>query len=98
MARVQRNTTTRDQHRATIRRTKPPCAICGEDIDYKAHHTDPRSFSVDHIIPLSKGGPDTIENKQPAHRKCNRDKSNKTPDELKNVEGPRTFITHRKWT
>lgn len=50
------------------------------------------SFVVDHIIPLSKGGADTLENKAAAHRKCNRIKSDRTD------EPRRTFITHRRWT
>ena len=35
------------------------------------------AYVVDHILPLSAGGPDTIDNKQPAHRVCNRQKSDK---------------------
>lgn len=31
-------------------------------------------FVVDHIIPLEAGGTDTLDNKQPAHRTCNRAK------------------------
>lgn len=68
---VTRNTTIRDRHRAALRSRKLPCAICGEPIDYDLPHTDPRSFVVDHITPLSRGGPDTLANKQPTHRDCN---------------------------
>ena len=35
------------------------------------------AYVVDHILPLSAGGPDTIDNRQPAHRVCNRQKSDK---------------------
>lgn len=87
-----RNTTTRDRDRAYIRRTRPPCGICGDPIDYTLAHPDPMSYVVDHIVPLNHGGPDTRENKQAAHRSCNRTKSDKTPDT------PRTFITWRTWT
>ena len=69
-----RHTTTRDRHRSVIARGKPPCALCGEEIDYSRPHMDPREFVVDHIIPLAKGGTDTLTNKQPAHRACNRAK------------------------
>lgn len=95
MASQGRNTSTRDQHRRAIRRTKPPCGICEQPIDYTLPHTDPLSFTVDHIVPLDRGGPDTLDNKQAAHRICNRAKSNKLPAEL--VEGPRTFVTTRTW-
>lgn len=43
------------------------CAICGEK----------KPLTVDHIIPLSKGGSDYIENIQPLCRNCNSKKNNK---------------------
>lgn len=43
------------------------CAICGEK----------KPLTVDHIIPLSKGGSDDISNIQPLCRNCNSKKSNK---------------------
>lgn len=80
-----RNTTTRDRHRKQIARGKPDCAIkpClypGVPINYDADHLDPLSFVVDHIIPRARGGPDTLDNKQPAHRACNRAKSDHMRD------------------
>lgn len=87
---MNRNTTTRDRHRRIIARNKPPCHICGADIDYHtASHLDPLAFTVDHLIPLHKGGPDTLDNKAAAHRKCNRDKS----DTMAGV----TYVTDRRW-
>ena len=88
-----RNTTTRDRHRQQIRRARPDCGICGQPIDYDLPHTDPMSFVVDHIVAWNKGGPDTIENKQAAHRLCNRYKSDKDLEALM----PRTFVTSRRW-
>lgn len=64
-----RNTATRDRDRAAIRRTKPPCGICEQEIDYTLVSPDPMSFEVDHIIPVAKGGPDELANKQAAHRR-----------------------------
>ena len=52
------------------------CHICGIDIDLKA----PRlaglegwemGLHIDHVIPLSKGGQDTLDNVRPAHGVCN---------------------------
>lgn len=91
-------TSTRDAHRRTIARGKPGCAYehClfpGEPIDYKADYRDPRSYAVDHIIPTAKGGSDTLDNKQPMHRACNRDKS----DKLEIPTVARTFVTSRTW-
>ena len=69
MSRAARDTTIRDRDRAVIRRTKPPCGICGGDIDYTLRTPHPDSFEVDHIVPLSKGGTDELANKQAAHRR-----------------------------
>jgi 5-methylcytosine-specific restriction endonuclease McrA len=94
MPRTARNTTTRDRHRATIAKGRPPCGICGDVIDYTLTVTPgqhgksctgncdgctphPMSFVVDHVIPLNRGGTDTIANKQAAHRRCNRAKSDR---------------------
>ena len=72
-----RNTTIRDKHRRTIARSKPPCGICGGEIDYTLPHLDPMAYVVDHITALNRGGTDTLDNVQAAHRRCNRDKSDK---------------------
>ena len=71
MSKTPRNTAQRDRDRARIKATKAACAICGREIDYTLRADDPMSFVVDHVIPLAKGGPDRIENKQAAHRTCN---------------------------
>jgi 5-methylcytosine-specific restriction endonuclease McrA len=87
-----RNTALRDKHRRIIARGKPPCHICGQPIDYQAHHLDPHSYTVDHITPLTRGGPDTLDNCAAAHRKCNRDKSDHQPGKPGTV-----YITERAW-
>ena len=101
---TRRSTTTRDRHRAALRRGKPPCGICHEDIDYTLPHLDPMGYVVDHVIPLARGGADTLENKQPAHRTCNEAKADKLPSELAAeaeaqaaMAGPRTYVTTRTW-
>lgn len=72
-----RNTATRDRHRAIIRRGEPSCALCGAPIDYSLAWPDLWCYVVDHIVPLNRGGTDTLDNKQPAHRTCNRAKSDR---------------------
>lgn len=88
-----RNTATRDRHRSVIARAKPPCAICGADIDYTLRYPDPGSFVVDHIVPVYHGGGDELDNKQAAHNTCNRAKWHHASD----PDAPRTFVTDRHW-
>lgn len=87
-----RSTATRDQHRRAIARDKPPCGICLEPIDYTLRFPDPMSYEVDHILAIDNDGPDTLDNKQASHRRCNRAKWNHLPD-----SGPRIFETSRTW-
>jgi len=52
------------------------CHLCDKKIDLKAPRKcgDPgweQGLHVDHIIPLSKGGDDTLENVKPSHGQCN---------------------------
>lgn len=90
-----RNTTIRDRHRQHIAKTKPDCGICGNPIDYQLPHLDPGEYVVDHILPRHRGGADTLENKQAAHRSCNGEKSSTIPQGME--APPRTFITTLTW-
>ena len=53
------------------------CGICGKviNLDIKAPHAE--SLSLDHIIPLTKGGKHTYLNAQVAHYGCNSRKGNR---------------------
>ena len=62
-----RSTAIRDRHRAIIAKNRPPCALCGSPLDYALVYPDPWCFVVDHIIPIARGGPDALANKQAAH-------------------------------
>lgn len=55
----------------------PNCSICHEPIDDTLPRTSKLGLTVDHVIPLSKGGLDTIDNMRPAHWVCNVRKGNK---------------------
>lgn len=52
------------------------CGICGEEVDVNLYYPNPLSPTLDHIIPLSKGGSHTKENVTIAHLKCNVSKNN----------------------
>lgn len=47
------------------------CCLCDEHVDITIRWPDPLSFSIDHIIPVSKGGADMLNNVQTAHLCCN---------------------------
>lgn len=64
-------------------RSKGKCALCGGQCDYTDYHYKGNVFiagnqypSIDHIVPLSKGGLHSWDNVQLAHRICNTKKSN----------------------
>lgn len=59
-------------HRARIfKRDNYVCKICGQPIDFGLPPGDPMSGTIDHIIPLSKGGWHGPDNVQSAHLRCN---------------------------
>ena len=55
------------------------CGICGGEVDSGLEWPDSGSASLDHIIPLSKGGTHTYANTQLAHLFCNVSKGNSLP-------------------
>lgn len=59
------------------------CHLCGKRTKPDADYLDPRSPTLDHIVPLSLGGTHTRENVATACRSCNSRKSNRgTGDQL----------------
>lgn len=46
------------------------CALCGKPIEKM------KDATIDHIVPLSKGGVHGVKNMQLAHLKCNQKKGN----------------------
>ena len=67
-----------DKNKQRILKTQEICGICGRPVDKALKYPHPLSASVDHIIPVSRGGhPSDIENLQLAHWTCNRHKSDK---------------------
>lgn len=56
------------------------CHICNKEIDFFAPRTAAKSgweygLQIDHVVPISKGGPDILANVRPAHGICNNKKS-----------------------
>ena len=51
------------------------CHICRQQIDPKRRFPDLLAATVEHIVPLCKGGTHTWDNVAPAHAQCNFQKS-----------------------
>lgn len=64
------------KNRKKILQTQDVCAICGRPVDKTLRYPNRMAPTVDHILPLNKGGhPSDINNLQLAHFICNRLKS-----------------------
>jgi hypothetical protein len=55
------------------------CGCCGEPIDPQIQWPDKRCATVDHVIPLARGGEHSRDNVQAAHLSCNVAKSDSLP-------------------
>ena len=68
------------------------CAYCGEYIKYE-------DMQVDHVMPLHKGGADSIDNMLPACRSCNHYKSTLTLEQFRaNIERMPDVLTRDNTT
>lgn len=91
-----------EKARQIILKTQTVCGICGKPVDFSYKYPHPLSPTVDHIIPVSKGGhPSDLSNLQLAHRCCNREKSDKlmqSKTEVKvEVLSNRVLPQHNDW-
>ncbi len=67
-----------ERNRRKILATQSVCAICGLPVDKALRFPNPMAATVDHIVPLERGGhPSALENLQLAHAACNRAKGTK---------------------
>lgn len=57
------------------------CWVCKEEINKFLRFPHFMAATVEHIIPLSKGGTHTWDNVAPAHAKCNFDKGDRLDHE-----------------
>lgn len=91
--------------RKKILRTQTVCGICGKPVDFSYKNPHPLAPTVDHIIPVSKGGhPSDISNLQLAHRCCNREKADRlldlakiTKDDSANLVSNQLLEQHADW-
>ena len=66
--------------KVVYRRDGPYCRYCGQECS--------ADLTIDHIIPSSSGGPDTLENMVIACRSCNSKKGARTPEEANMILHP----------
>lgn len=72
-----------ERNKKKILMTQDICALCGRPVDKTLKYPHPMSATIDHIIPIDRGGhPSDIENLQLAHFACNRAKSNKLAESV----------------
>jgi 5-methylcytosine-specific restriction endonuclease McrA len=53
------------------------CHLCGDPIDREAVAPEPLAPTLDHVVPLARGGSHTMRNLRPAHFICNARKSDR---------------------
>ena len=60
------------------------CIVCDQKIDSELRWPDQMSATLEHVIPLSRGGTHTWDNVAPAHLLCNDTKQDEVDDEIIN--------------
>lgn len=74
---MKRRKWTKEERKQIFQKYKGHCAYCGLPISIQ-------EMQVDHIVALKRGGPDSIENANPACRMCNKYKDTLTLYDFKN--------------
>lgn len=64
-------------HRDVFDRDAWVCGICAEPVDRDLAYPHPMSVSLDHVIPISLGGPHTMANTRCSHLSCNVRRNNR---------------------
>ena len=84
--------------RKKILATQTHCGICGKPVDFSYRYPHPLSATVDHIIPVAKGGhPSDISNMQLAHFACNRVKGDRLAKKKEPQKNNRALILSADW-
>lgn len=68
-----------------IERDGDNCYLCGNKVDRDSHYTSNRYPTIEHVVPLSKGGTHTWDNVKLAHRLCNMYKGDKEVNDIQQL-------------
>jgi len=71
------------------------CRLCEEPIDLALNWPDPGSASLDHVIPVSRGGSGELANLRLAHLHCNTSRGNGEPRVRPGSRAPSTAAAAR---
>lgn len=69
-------------HEEVAERDNFVCHICQELVDMSLPRTSKRGATLDHVVPITRGGTDSVDNLRLAHWECNVRKSNRFMEEL----------------
>lgn len=69
-------------HEELAERDNFVCHICGETVDMSLPRTSKLGATIDHVVPITRGGRDELDNLKLAHWVCNVRKNNKLMEEL----------------
>jgi hypothetical protein len=74
------STLTTEEWKSVVESCSFLCHLCGEKVclDLKS----PQRLSLDHVLPMARGGTNTIDNVLPAHRRCNQSRLDMTISEF----------------
>lgn len=87
-----------ERNKKIVFATQEFCAICGKRVDFSLKYPDPMCATVDHIIPLSKGGhPSDLGNMQLAHFSCNRTKGDRLAKKKEPLKNNRALMLSADW-
>jgi 5-methylcytosine-specific restriction endonuclease McrA len=68
------STLTREEWEYVVKQTGFICHVCGDVVSLEIGSQE--TLSLDHIVPMSRGGANVKENVAPAHRRCNQSRLN----------------------
>ena len=87
-----------ERNKKIILATQNCCAICGRPVNFELKYPDPMCATVDHIIPIAKGGhPSDLDNLQLAHFKCNKKKGQALEPVKKTPPSNRDLVLSVDW-